>query len=347
MVKIVNPLGDVKIGKQGEVVYQRKYGEQIRRQVSPKRAIPSQTQIDHRQLYRAALAWRKQLSLANRRYLEGYCIANWIVDRYKIPLAWSRFALKLYLQAVRFALIEKAIPGGEGEAEKKQSYDATPSWNVIFRGNLWKAETFLTTDGYTITSVKVKLCRESGTGSEVTVSIRDTEYNRPTGEDLTSGTTDGTTLDIQPNWEMREIELTPYDLLPDHQYAIVIRAAGTETGEGAVWAGRNSEPLYPDGRHCLSDNSGESWSAYSGNDNMFETWAVVAGTPPVLGLIHVRHPALMSIVHKRGELTIKEYDTLSSLDDEYLTKQVGLDVEKGDVIKATTLPGLEYPYEVS
>jgi len=105
MVKITNQLGDVKIGKQGEVVYQRKYGEQIRCTAAPKRAIVSEAQEKHRILYRAALAWRKQLSRANRRYLEGYCIANWVVDRYKIPLPWHRFALKLYLQKVQFVII--------------------------------------------------------------------------------------------------------------------------------------------------------------------------------------------------------------------------------------------------
>ena len=70
MVKIINPLGEVKVGKQGEAVYQRKYGEQIRRTLSPKRAIVSEAQEKHRQLYRDALDWRKLLSPANRRYLE-------------------------------------------------------------------------------------------------------------------------------------------------------------------------------------------------------------------------------------------------------------------------------------
>ena len=53
----------------------------------------------------------------------------------------------------------------------------------------------------------------------------------------------------------------------------------------------------------------------------------------------------MSVVHKRGELTVREYDTLSSLDEEYLTGQVGLDVEVGDTIEATTLPGISYRYQ--
>lgn len=70
--------------------------------------------------------------------------------------------------------------------------------------------------------------------------------------------------------------------------------------------------------------------------------------PPELEtrLLHVRHPALLTVVQKRGEQTIKGYDTLSSLDEEYLTKQVGLDVAKGDIIEVTTLPGISYRYEV-
>ncbi|MBA7542043.1 hypothetical protein ES705_34359 [subsurface metagenome] len=105
MVKITNTLGDVKIGKQGEVVYQRKYGEQIRRGLSPKRAIPSPTQIAHRQLYRAALDWRKTLSRQNRIYLEGYCIANGLVDQLGVFLTWPRFALRIYLEKVKFVII--------------------------------------------------------------------------------------------------------------------------------------------------------------------------------------------------------------------------------------------------
>ncbi|GAI66657.1 unnamed protein product, partial [marine sediment metagenome] len=84
---------------------------------------PSQRQIAHRQLYRDALTWRSQLSLANRRYLEGYCIANGVVDSYHIPLPWSRFALKLYLQAVKFVVITKPVAGEAGEEVLFESFD--------------------------------------------------------------------------------------------------------------------------------------------------------------------------------------------------------------------------------
>lgn len=105
MVKIINTLGDVKIGKQGQVVYQRKYGEQIRRGLSPKTVIPSQAQENHRQLYRDALTWRKSLSRQNRIYLEGYCIITGLVDKLGLPFPWHRFALKIYLEKVSFVII--------------------------------------------------------------------------------------------------------------------------------------------------------------------------------------------------------------------------------------------------
>lgn len=104
MVKINNLAGDVKIGRQGEVVYQRKYGQQIRSLASQKRAIVSTAQEKHRQVYRDALTWRKGLSRQNRIYLEGYCIASGIIDRYGVPHAWHRFALRIYLENVQFIL---------------------------------------------------------------------------------------------------------------------------------------------------------------------------------------------------------------------------------------------------
>jgi len=66
----------------------------------------------------------------------------------------------------------------------------------------------------------------------------------------------------------------------------------------------------------------------------------------VTRILHVRHPALLAVIHRRGGKVIREYHDLSSLDDQYLTKQVGLDVAKGDTIEATTLPGISYRHKV-
>ena len=105
MVKIINAIGDIKTGRQGEAVYQRHYGQQIRRVVKPKTGEPSKTQLAQRARFQAALAWRKDLSRAARIYLEGYAIANGIVDSYGVSLTWDKFALKIALQQPQVFII--------------------------------------------------------------------------------------------------------------------------------------------------------------------------------------------------------------------------------------------------
>ncbi|GAI14079.1 unnamed protein product, partial [marine sediment metagenome] len=101
---------------------------------------------------------------------------------------------------------------------------------------------------------------------------------------------------------------------------------------------------YPGGNTEYSSDSGQDWWSGATSDFMFEEYGATPGIAATPGLLHIRHPALLTIVHTRGELTIKEYESLSSLDEEYLTTQVGIDIQKGDHIKATTLPGTEYSY---
>ncbi|MBA7580219.1 hypothetical protein ES708_22110 [subsurface metagenome] len=74
--------------------------------------------------------------------------------------------------------------------------------------------------------------------------------------------------------------------------------------------------------------------------------ALLTSIKLVTRILHVRHPALLSVIHMRGEKIIREYHDLSSLDDQYLTKQVGLDVAKGDAIEATTVAGISYRHQV-
>lgn len=79
----------------------------------------------------------------------------------------------------------------------------------------------------------------------------------------------------------------------------------------------------------------------------FDGRAFIAPPLLVTRVIHVRHPALLTVIQKRDGRIVRRYDTLSSLDDRYLTTQVGLDVAPGDLIKATTLPGKEYSFKVT
>ncbi|MBA7551682.1 hypothetical protein ES705_44230 [subsurface metagenome] len=346
MVKIKNVLGDVKIGRQGEVVYQRKHGEQIRRLASPKRAMASEAQIAHRQLYRDALAWRKALSLPNRRYLEGYCIANGVVDSYHIPLPWSRFALKLYLQAVKFIpklTIEETLPV---PAEKKDFNEEAYSTAFPISEAQWATQTFTPLQDYPIGKVILDGARHADPYT-LTLGIRATDgEGKPTGDDLVSAQISTGIFPVFPSVDWKEITLPPYALSQGVKYAYVIRTPDAPYDHRFYLSYSDNDSHYPRGTFYYSPNSGVSWRP-SKKDLRFQVWSEdIEGKYLKAGTLHVRHPALLAVVHKRGELTVREYDTLSSLDKEYLTGQVGLDVEAGDTIEATTLPGISYPFKV-
>ncbi len=346
MVKITNTFGDVKIGKQGEVVYQRKYGEQMRRMVSPKRAIASTAQEKHRQLYKTALDWRKGLSRPNRRYLEGYCIANGVVDRYLIPLAWSRFALKLYLEHVHFVLVDKPIAGKAGEAAKFESYEEGDTTQRYIFAQYWNAQSFTPQISHSINKVVLKLYR-LGTPPISRVGIYNVDGNHvPSGSELTGVNADFSWLTEEVAGEWAAVTLPAYPLIAETEYAIVLSNPDGSAANRLFWRMTNFGDIYDRGIGATSSNSGTSWLAKPGEDRMFQEWGATPPTLAIPGLLHVKHPALLRVVQKRGELTVSEYKKLSSLDEEYLTKQVGIDVLSGDLIEATTLPGIKYTYEV-
>ena len=346
MVKITNPLGDVKIGRQGEVVYQRKYSEQIRRQASPKRAIASQRQIAHRQLYRDALTWRSQLTLANRRYLDGYCYTNRVVDSYHIPLPWSRFALKVYLQAVKFVPDLEVVTYPGTKPETPEASNGASGDDRLY-GTRWGSQAFTPTETFTILKVIPRIYKIGSVPSSGTFRIRlANPSHEPTGSELTSGTYDPTTLTTSSDGEFKEIDVTPYELQEAIEYCLEGLPAGAHWENSVRWVRMSGEPMGVNTHKYTLDN-GQTWQTYGGTNLQFKMEAQT--TPEVKqkeGLLHVRHPALKKVVHKREGLTINGYDTLSSLDDEYLTGQVGLDVIEGDSIEATTLPGIKYSYQV-
>jgi len=346
MVKIINPLGDVKVGKQGEAVYQRKYGEQIRRTVSPKRAISSEAQLTHRQAYRDALAWRSQLSLANRRYLEGYCIANGVVDGYGVALAWSRFALKLYLQKLSFSVIGDPNYFYTTESAKFEAYENVSelTWNREVYGSVFWAQTFTPLVTHDLTKIELYCCKRWSPGT-VYWEIRTTSGGEPTGTVLATGNFDGNSLpEMSPIW--KELAIPYHELEQGTQYAIVARAPGGDASNYFVWRLDGVNATYPRGIALRSPNGGSSWTQYTTYDMGFREYGTSSVLLYIEKLIHVRHPALLTVVHKRDSLVVGGYDGLSSLDGEYLTSQVGIDAHVGDVIEATTLPGIDYDYLV-
>jgi len=346
MVKITNLAGDVKIGRQGEVVYQRKYGEQIRRGVSPKRAIASKAQIAHRQLYRDALDWRHELSLPNRRYLERYTYANGVVDSYHNPLGWSKFALKLYLEKVKFEaeLETEETPPVEGEKKDASEADYYGFVNV---GKTYRMiQSFIPLETYKLGRVVLCICKYGDPGT-ARVSIRycDTDI-RPVGTDLAYADFNANELSHVTPYIWKEIELDGLTLEEGVRYCVHLSAQGAGTGQYVRWSRTQYNTPYPRGRIAYTGADWDVWTDLNVDSRFIIYSAGEAGTKYRAGTLHVKHPALSIVVHKRGEAIVQAYEGLSSLDEEYLTGQVGLDVEADDFIEATTLPGVKYSYLV-
>jgi len=346
MVKIVNELGDVKAGKQGQAVYQRRYGQQIRRTLQPKRAISSERQLEHRQLYRDALTWRKSLSLSERRFLEGYAISKRVIDSYGLPLPWHRFALKLYLEHVHFELIEKPGPGQEGGQALFENYDEGMDDFRQIGNNRFAAQTFTPAIGHNINKVGMRLGKTANTHTAY-ISIKDTDgEGHPTGDDLTVCSFTMSELPTTMDPPFFEIVLeTEYPLLPGHKYAMVVRVPGS--GELILWVRMNTATAaYPGGCYEYSDDFGDSWISYPERDVAFREYgagALEEGTP---GLLAIRHPALATIIQKRDSLIVAQWASLSSLTEEYLTRRIEASILTGDTIKATTVAGRDFTYQV-
>ncbi len=346
MVKINNVLGEVKKGVQGEAVYQGRYGQQIRRTRQPKRAIPSQKQLEHRDLYRAALAWRKALSRANRRYLDGYCIANWVVDDYHIPLPWSRFALKLYLQHIGFVIVDKPtlaytfIPD-EGTEEQTQHdsilYIRTPLIN--------RAGQRLTIAHRKVTNLAFVLSKYGSPTGSLTFEIRRVSDNSLIVSQVWG---DISALTGSPVW--REVVFdTPPTI--DEEVRICAYYPGGNISNRLTFYYKTGD-IKANEHFTTYQNT--SWSDQTGNDaayrytylDMEQGETVIDWSKSHKGLLHIRHPALLMGEHRRDGKLLEEWTTLSNLDEEYLTRQVGVDVFPGDELKFTTIAGLEYPFRV-
>lgn len=139
---------------------------------------------------------------------------------------------------------------------------------------LWQAQTFTPLVSHTITLVKLKLYRVGFPGT-ITIGIRETFDDLPTGPDLCIGTTDANTLTTDHYGEWREIELLERPpLLAATKYAIVARALDAFPLNYVVWRGDNISPAYPRGAYCHSDDSGDSWTEHDHIDNMFEEWGI-------------------------------------------------------------------------
>ncbi|GAI92867.1 unnamed protein product [marine sediment metagenome] len=129
-------------------------------------------------------------------------------------------------------------------------------------------------------------------------------------------------------------------------YAIVLHGYYHPYSPTIYWREDPSSPTYDRGYSCESTNSGGYWYKQTSDDNMFQTFMFIPGEKLTYGTLVITHPALLRIVQKRGEQLINGYDNLSSLDEEFFTRKVKLEVEGGDVIEAITIAGVSYRFLV-
>ena len=155
-------------------------------------------------------------------------------------------------------------------------------------GANWEAETFTPSITHTITSVKLLMYRDDGElPGTITLSIRGTTANLPSGADLCSGTTNGNTLEITGVGEWREITLGAGTLLiAGTKYAKVFRAI-TGDASNRVRSRVTNPGTYSGGSAVYSSDSGVNWTDYGTFDYQFEEYGIgIAGEG--MGLIVIQ-----------------------------------------------------------
>ena len=178
------------------------------------------------------------------------------------------------------------------------------AWGGIY-STIWTSQSFPAAETYNISSIKLKLYRSATYNpGTVTVSIRaaSVSTHKPTGADLVSGTTDGSTLTTTSPGEWREIILdAPYTLTGGGVYAIVLRCELWDNNVMHVpcyWR-RDSSSGYADGKSCGSTDSGVTWGTVSSTlDYMFENW----GDPPALP----NKPINPTPLHEASDVTLDQ-----------------------------------------
>ncbi|HTP10971.1 MAG TPA: carboxypeptidase-like regulatory domain-containing protein, partial [Anaerolineae bacterium] len=141
---------------------------------------------------------------------------------------------------------------------------------VGFNNTAWAGQTFQSP--YTGQLVQVDLylycdvC--TGTPPNITVSIRNTTGNLPTGADLATATVSNFTT--SSDGFLSAVFAAPPTLTAGTRYAIILRAASAYTN-GTLYYTRSTGSVYANGRQVTSANSGGTWAG-AANDIGFKTY---------------------------------------------------------------------------
>lgn len=171
-------------------------------------------------------------------------------------------------------------PGGSGfDANAFGISNTVSDERVVFNGNTytlsganWRGQSFTPSMTMTIKKVKLLMKRTGTNVGTVTVQIKATSSNLPTGSVLASGTINGNALGTSYNWT--EFSLgAGANLTGGTIYAWTVDARNASSSSADIQYGND---IYASGKGCTSSNSGTTWSNWdsAGNDQdtTFEIW---------------------------------------------------------------------------
>ena len=146
------------------------------------------------------------------------------------------------------------------------------SQRTVF-GVTWAAQSFTTSESYSISSVMLKLYRY-GNPATLTVSIRAVDGNgQPTGSDLCVGTLAGNGLTTDSDGAEYLVQFTSvYSLAASTKYAIVAKATSGNGLNFVAWKCDAASATYSGGWKMDSGDSGSNWNDYTGSDHYFKTY---------------------------------------------------------------------------
>ena len=139
--------------------------------------------------------------------------------------------------------------------------DSYNYWHFDLGGNNWGAMTFTATSSYPLTSIVIP-CLGDGSLGTVTVSIRNTTDNKPSGNDLCSGTVNGDLISTSSPYEGIVVSLgVGTNIVEGNVYAIIVRSVTTKLRWESRLRASTNGAMYAGGRQCTSSDGGVTWTA--------------------------------------------------------------------------------------
>jgi len=161
--------------------------------------------------------------------------------------------------------------GLDGDFAVYESYLAGYTGCFDAQDETWLAQTFTPDLSHRVTNVNLYLER-TGSPGDLTVSIRNTSSDEPSGGDLCFETVDGDLLADSIEWVEFDMG-AGYDLVAGTKYAIVIRCPSGSASNWILWGSdASATSTYAGGWHYESTNSGVDWTGITQFDFLFEEW---------------------------------------------------------------------------